>query len=103
MTILHQIFYKYPSDCANFSFCNYSEAVKKGIKSKKGEMVANQVKDQDSYSKLAKELYSKMCVTESINFVVEEASHKDTIKDSMDKFSCNIATILARDQEVVAV
>src|SRR2546430_11476743 len=69
---------------------SYSEAAKKG------KMVAN-------LELLTKELYSKECVAESINFVVEKASHENISEDDMDKISCNIATILARDQEVVAV
>ncbi|RIB08939.1 hypothetical protein C2G38_309576 [Gigaspora rosea] len=46
-----------------------------------------------------KEFYSKMCVAGSIKFVVEE----DVNLSEKDKFSCNLATILARDKEVVAV
>ena len=52
---------------------------------------------------LEEELYSKVCVAESINFVVEEVIHEDIGKNETDKFSCNLATILARDQEIVAV
>src|SRR6266496_522280 len=52
---------------------------------------------------LEKELYSKECVAEIINFVVEETGKESTVLFSNDKFSCNLATILARDKEVVAV
>ncbi|PKC05210.1 hypothetical protein RhiirA5_486094 [Rhizophagus irregularis] len=50
-----------------------------------------------------KELYSKECVAHCINFVVGEA--KDEVADLKihDRFSCYLATILARDKEVVAV
>ncbi|RHZ44566.1 hypothetical protein Glove_718g5 [Diversispora epigaea] len=48
-------------------------------------------------------LYSKVCIAESINFVIDEASHEVTDMKENDKFSCNLATILTRDREVVAV
>ncbi|PKB96077.1 hypothetical protein RhiirA5_472470 [Rhizophagus irregularis] len=50
-----------------------------------------------------KELYSKECVAQSINFVVSEASDEVTDLNVLDRFSCYLATILARDKEVVAV
>ena len=50
-----------------------------------------------------KEFYSKVCVAGSIKFVVGEASKEDFDLSESDKFSCNLATILARDEEVVAV
>jgi hypothetical protein len=50
-----------------------------------------------------KELYSKECVAKSINFVVGAASMKATTLKVRERFSCNLATILARDKEVVAV
>ena len=50
-----------------------------------------------------KEFYSKVCVAGSIKFVVGEASKEDFDLSESDKFSCNLATILARDREVVAV
>ncbi|KAF0537237.1 hypothetical protein F8M41_008651 [Gigaspora margarita] len=50
-----------------------------------------------------KEFYSKVCVAGSIKFVVDEASEEDVNLSENDKFSCNLATILARDREVVAV
>jgi hypothetical protein len=47
--------------------------------------------------------YSKVCVAESIKFVVKQPSKKDLkLKDS-DKVSCFLTTILARDREVVAL
>src|SRR3954463_2049336 len=63
------------------------------------KMVTNEVKEQI----IEKELYSKECVVETIKFVVGEASHEIISKNNMKKFSCNLATILARDHEVVAV
>jgi len=48
-------------------------------------------------------LYSKECVAQSINFVVSEASNKVTALNLRDRFSCYLATILARDKEVVAM
>src|SRR5215213_8461217 len=50
-----------------------------------------------------KELYSKECVAESINHVVGEVSKEVTTMNRREKFACNLATILARDKEVVAV
>ncbi|KAF0404392.1 hypothetical protein F8M41_009037 [Gigaspora margarita] len=50
-----------------------------------------------------KEFYSKVCVAGSIKFVVDEASEEDVNLSEFDKFSCNLAIILARDREVVAV
>ncbi|RIB05795.1 hypothetical protein C2G38_566030 [Gigaspora rosea] len=50
-----------------------------------------------------KDFYSKVCVAGSIKFVVDEASEEDVILTENDKFSCNVATILVRDKEVVAV
>src|SRR6266511_2136060 len=52
--------------------------------------------------KKMQELYSKVCVAGSIKFVISEPrDEKD--KDVEENFSCNLATILARDREVVAV
>ena len=48
-------------------------------------------------------MYSKACVAGSIKFVVGEASENSIDPTDNDKFSCNLATILARDKEVVAV
>src|SRR3954454_19176111 len=50
-----------------------------------------------------KELYSKVSVAESINFVVDDASDEVTNLTAKDKISCYLTTILARDGEVVAV
>src|ERR1043165_8403863 len=52
---------------------------------------------------MEKELYSKVCVAGSIKFVVNEAREKGVDLAETDRFSCNLATILARDKEVVAV
>ncbi|GBC08613.1 hypothetical protein RclHR1_08250010 [Rhizophagus clarus] len=48
------------------------------------------------------ELYSKVCVAGSIKFVISEPRGEKE-KNVEEKFSCNLATILARDREVVAV
>ncbi|GES97025.1 hypothetical protein GLOIN_2v1474532 [Rhizophagus clarus] len=50
-----------------------------------------------------KELYSKECVIQSINFVVDEASKKVPGLKEYEKFSCYLATILAREKQVVVV
>jgi hypothetical protein len=50
-----------------------------------------------------KELYSKICVAQSIKPVVSEARDEVVDKKAPYKLSCNLATILARDREVVAV
>ncbi|RGB39147.1 hypothetical protein C1646_754810 [Rhizophagus diaphanus] len=50
-----------------------------------------------------KELYSKECVAYCINFVVSEVSNEVADLNIHDKLSCYLATILARDKEVVAV
>jgi len=50
-----------------------------------------------------KEFYSKVCVAGSVKFVIEEASKEEINLSERDNFSCNLATILARDREVVAV
>ncbi len=52
---------------------------------------------------MEKEFYSKVCVAESIKFTVNKINKKSTNLQASDKFSCNLATILARDKEVVAV
>ncbi|GBB84360.1 hypothetical protein RclHR1_10990001 [Rhizophagus clarus] len=57
----------------------------------------------DQFEEREKELYSKECVAESINFVVGEVSEDATSLMPHERFSCNLATILARDKEVVAV
>ena len=53
--------------------------------------------------KMEKEFYSKVCVAASLAFVVDEARDENIKLTVNDKFACNIATILARDKEVVAV
>ena len=66
-------------------------------------MVVNELYSNEDVKELEKVLYSKECVAESINFVVGKASKEDTILDVHERFSCNLGTILARDEEVVAV
>src|SRR5688572_20918704 len=56
-----------------------------------------------SASKMEKQFYSKLCVAGSIKFVADEASRNGTGLQMIERFSCNLATILARDKEVVAV
>lgn len=60
-----------------------------------------------------KEFYSKLCVAAGLSFVVDESlsfygdKNESRVEDfnltANDKFSRNIATILTRDKEVVAV
>ncbi|GBC00296.1 hypothetical protein RclHR1_03800012 [Rhizophagus clarus] len=50
-----------------------------------------------------KELYSKICVVQGIKPVVSEARDEVVEENTLFKISCNLATILARDKEVVAV
>src|SRR5687767_12212701 len=52
---------------------------------------------------IEKELYSKICVAESIKFGASKRDINLTELTEIDKFSCKLATILARDKEVVAV
>jgi hypothetical protein len=82
----------------------YSEALKKNLPN-----ANKQVKELPSkeyvakrIEKLEKELYSKECVAESIKFFIER-DRENIGKNEMDKFSCNLATILAKDHEQVAV
>ncbi|CAB4443075.1 unnamed protein product [Rhizophagus irregularis] len=49
------------------------------------------------------EFYSKVCVARSVKFVTDEASKEEINLSESDQFSYNLATILARDNEVVAV
>ncbi|CAG8459972.1 11243_t:CDS:1 [Funneliformis mosseae] len=49
------------------------------------------------------ELYSKACVAGSIRFVVDEADEESVALAEYENFSRNLATILARDRQVVAV
>lgn len=53
--------------------------------------------------KQEKELYSKKYVTESINFIVYKVSNEIISMMNFKKFFCNLAIILARDKELVAV
>ena len=52
---------------------------------------------------MEKEFYSKVCVAASHVFYVDEARDEQIELTKNDKFACNIATILARYKEVVAV
>ncbi|RIA80326.1 hypothetical protein C1645_838899 [Glomus cerebriforme] len=52
---------------------------------------------------MEKQFYSKLCIAESIKFVTDEANRNGTGQQMIERFSCNLATILARDKEVVAV
>ncbi|PKB98174.1 hypothetical protein RhiirA5_431799 [Rhizophagus irregularis] len=49
------------------------------------------------------EFYSKVCVARSVKFATDEASKEEISLSESDIFSRNLATILARDSEVVAV
>src|ERR1043166_7907248 len=50
------------------------------------------------------EMHSKLCVASGIKFVDSETGRKEE-RDlkANKKFSCNLATMLARDKEVIAV
>src|SRR5437762_7979044 len=50
-----------------------------------------------------KELYSKICAASGIKFVAGEVSDNTTRLTENDKFSISLATLLARDKELVAV
>ncbi|RGB28527.1 hypothetical protein C1646_745807 [Rhizophagus diaphanus] len=52
---------------------------------------------------MEKELYNKICVVENIKHVVAEASKESVDMKDPYIFSNNLATILARNKEVVAV
>jgi len=71
---------------------------------KKTKMVAvkKELFSNEDVKELEKVLYSKECVAKCIKFVVGEASEENTIL-IRERLSCNLATILARDKEVVAV
>jgi hypothetical protein len=58
---------------------------------------------QNQMEKELAELYSKACVAGSIRFVVDEAKEEGVALKEYERFSCNLATILAREKEVVAV
>jgi hypothetical protein len=57
----------------------------------------------DIFSLKEKELYSKACVAGSIKFSAGKEIEDDIELMENDKFSCSLATILARDKEVVAI
>ncbi|PKY57127.1 hypothetical protein RhiirA4_509121 [Rhizophagus irregularis] len=65
----------------------------------------NRLTERDLYKLSEKELYSKICVAQSIKPVVNEA--RNEVVDDIDKncklLSCSLATIFARDREVIAV
>lgn len=63
----------------------------------KGQMKEEQVTEPE------KELYSKECVAESIDFIVDEENKEVTGRTVHEKLSCDLATIFTRDKEVVAV
>ncbi|RIA89273.1 hypothetical protein C1645_738771 [Glomus cerebriforme] len=52
---------------------------------------------------MEKELYSKICVAQSIKPIASKARNEVVDKKTTYKFSCNLATILVRDREVVVV
>ncbi|RIA81067.1 hypothetical protein C1645_837573 [Glomus cerebriforme] len=59
--------------------------------------------EQKKKKLIMKEFYSKVCVVESIKFFADELSESEINLTKTDKFTCNLATILAaRDKEVVA-
>lgn len=60
-------------------------------------------KNHNILSLKEKELYSKACVAGSIKFSAGKEIEGDIEQIENDKFSCSLATILARDKEVVAV
>ncbi|PKY37199.1 hypothetical protein RhiirB3_533741, partial [Rhizophagus irregularis] len=72
---------------------SYSQAAQKAL-----ERERERVREKER----EKELYSKGSVAQSINFVVDKAKGEFCL-DCEEKFSLYLATILARDKEVVAV
>ncbi|EXX72171.1 hypothetical protein GLOIN_2v1762039 [Rhizophagus irregularis DAOM 181602=DAOM 197198] len=64
--------------------------------------MAKKAKRANPMSELT-EFYSKVCVARSIKFVTNEASKEEINLSESDQFSHNLATILARNNEVVAV
>ncbi|RIA91169.1 hypothetical protein C1645_875630 [Glomus cerebriforme] len=65
----------------------------------KKQVIKNRMEKQRYAKMQEKEFYSKVCVAGSIKFVVDKAIEEDIDLLNSNKFSCNIATILA----VVAV
>ncbi|RGB21366.1 hypothetical protein C1646_778236 [Rhizophagus diaphanus] len=61
------------------------------------------LKEHENEREREKELYSKICVTQSIHFAVGEKNKEFTSLNVYEMFSCYLATILARDKEVIAV
>ena len=49
------------------------------------------------------EMYSKVCVAGSLKFVTGEKKEEKVVLNESEKFSRHLATILARDREMVAV
>ncbi|CAG8525222.1 394_t:CDS:1 [Diversispora eburnea] len=62
-----------------------------------------QMRDNKTFKMKEEELYSKAHVAGCIKYVVDKESDEDVELTANDKFSCNLATMLARDKEVVAV
>ncbi|CAI2175206.1 8893_t:CDS:2 [Funneliformis geosporum] len=73
------------------------------LKKTKIVAVKKELHSNEDAKELEKVLYSKECVAQCINFVVSEASKEDTTLNVQERFSYNLATILAREKEVVAV
>ncbi|RGB22469.1 hypothetical protein C1646_781687 [Rhizophagus diaphanus] len=86
---------------------SYSQAVRSSLKEleerEKGREKEREKEREKKERERKKELYSKGCVAQCINFVVGKASKEVTNLDNYEQFSRNLATILARDKEVVAV
>src|ERR1051325_5442703 len=86
---------------------SYSQVTKMGLSEefkKKREQELEELKEREKELKEGeKNLYSKVWVAHSINFVVEEASKEVTTLKDYERFSCYLATILARKKQVVAV
>src|SRR5688572_14635265 len=61
------------------------------------------MRDNKIFEMKEKELYSKAHAAGCIEFVVDKESDEDVKLTANDKFSRNLATMLARDKEVVAV
>ncbi|PKY37854.1 hypothetical protein RhiirA4_450773 [Rhizophagus irregularis] len=66
------------------------------------QISSEELKELKEYEK-EKELYSKECVAQSINFAVSKKNKEFTFLNIYEMFSCYLAIILARDKEVVAV
>jgi cytochrome c len=66
------------------------------------QISSEELKELKKYEK-EKELYSKECVAQSINFAISKKNKEFTFLNIYEMFSCYLAIILARDKEVVAV